>query len=87
MVLKIILFLIMCGIIFAILFFLMNWIRTVQFRETAQSSDHCKFYMGEEKQIGRILHRSGDQVELEYYDEDTSLIRRNFHINEIYPIW
>ena len=87
MALDIILFLIMCGIIFAIAFFGMNFIRTNQFRETAQSSAHCKFYMGEEKQIARILNRTGDQVELEYYDEDTSLIRRNYHISDIYPIW
>lgn len=75
------------GIIFAIMIFGLLWLKARQFRKHAAISDICKFYIGEEKMVGRIIKRIGDQIHVEFLDSKNGPSSRVLHINELYPAW
>jgi hypothetical protein len=76
-----------CGataIIAGIVFFI---IKTARFRRDCDVDWCVKIYHGEEKCFGRILRRTGDQVQVEYLDPDNKVCTRYFLIRNIYPAW
>ena len=58
-----------------------------RFRRRADSDDIAKFYVNEDKFIGKIIRRMGDECYMEYLDQENKVCHRNFHINQLYPAW
>lgn len=84
---KIITLIFICGILFAIAYFTWRSIQTTRFRKKAKKGDQCIVYIGDFKRIGMIRHRIAKQFTVEFYEDATNLITRNYHISEIYPVW
>lgn len=80
--------LIFSGILFACMWGFMNWYKTVMFRKIARESHSCKFYVGEIREIGKIIDRTGDLFKVEYFDSESGRpASRSVHKSQIYAAW
>ncbi len=86
-ILKFIGFLIICGIIFAIMISCIHYFKTIWLRKNIKKFDICKFYINEFKYIGKVIERLGNQVKVEFMDDNGKIEKRIIHINNIYPAW
>ncbi len=56
-------------------------------RKNIKKFDICKFYINEFKYTGKVVDRIGNQVKVEFLDDDGSVEKRRIHIHNIYPVW
>lgn len=90
----VLLFLIPIGLIFGIMIILLTMyhfivypLRTKKWRKQIKKGDLCKFYILEEKYIGKIAQVFGKSVTVRYLDNKNKIARCSSLITNTYPTW
>lgn len=86
-ILKLFVFIIIMGCIFAIGYGGFYYLKTIFFRKNIKKGDTCKFYIGDEKCFGKIIDIDKELIEVEFLDAGGVYERCFFHRFNLYPAW